>query len=109
MSETNSEVRFQLYLAEVADVVASQPAEALPAGPPTMTLITAMSRLREACRHRKPESVATTAGALGLDAGQLAAYVTDDGNLRTNPLVQQWLRTLPPDERDALRRYQDNG
>ncbi|MBW8832958.1 MAG: hypothetical protein JF606_26940 [Burkholderiales bacterium] len=29
------------------------------------------------------------------DAGQLAAYITDDGNL-TNPQVQQWLPTLPP-------------
>ncbi|MBW8832582.1 MAG: hypothetical protein JF606_24920, partial [Burkholderiales bacterium] len=109
MSETNSEVRFQLFLAEVADVVASQPAEALRAAPPTHDLTRAMSSLRETRQHRQPESVATTAGAFGLDAGQLAAYVTDDGNLHTNPLVQQWLRTLPPDERDALRRYQDNG
>ncbi|MBW8827851.1 MAG: hypothetical protein JF606_00110, partial [Burkholderiales bacterium] len=97
------------FLAEVADVVASQPAEALPAAPPTGDLITAMSLLREARRHGAPESVATTAGALGLDARQLAAYVTEDGNLHTNPQVQQWLPTLPPDERDALRRYQDNG
>ncbi|MBW8832838.1 MAG: hypothetical protein JF606_26280 [Burkholderiales bacterium] len=109
MSETNSEMQFQLFLAEVADVVASQPAEALPAAPPTGDLITAMSRLREARRHGAPQSLATTAGALGLDARQLAAYVTDDGNLHTNPLVQQWLLTLPGDELDALLRYQDNG
>ncbi|MBW8833114.1 MAG: hypothetical protein JF606_27780, partial [Burkholderiales bacterium] len=64
---------------------------------------------REARRHGAPESVATTAGALGLDARQLAAYVTDDGNLHTNPLVQQWLRTLPRDECEALLRNQDNG
>ncbi|MBW8832318.1 MAG: hypothetical protein JF606_23500, partial [Burkholderiales bacterium] len=109
ISETNSEMEFQLFLAEVADVVASQPAEALPAAPPTHDLTRAMSRLREARRHRQPESLANTAGALGLDARQLAAYVTDDGNLHTNPLVQQWLRTLPRDELNALRRYQDNG
>ncbi|MBW8832891.1 MAG: hypothetical protein JF606_26570 [Burkholderiales bacterium] len=109
MSETNSEMNFQLFLAEVADVVQSQPAEALPAAPPTRDLITAMSRLRETRQHRKPESVAGTAGALGLNAKQLAAYVTDDGNLHTNPQMQQWLLTLPRDERDALLRYQGNG
>jgi hypothetical protein len=38
---------------------------------------------------------------LVLDAGQLAAYITDDGNL-TNQQVQQGLPTLPPDEFDAL-------
>ncbi|MBW8833543.1 MAG: hypothetical protein JF606_30070, partial [Burkholderiales bacterium] len=105
----NSEMEFQLFLAEVADVVASQPAEALPAAPPTGDLITAMSRLREARRRGAPQSLANTAGALGLDTRQLAAYVTDDGNLHTNPLVQQWLLTLPRDELDALLRYQDNG
>ncbi|MBW8833067.1 MAG: hypothetical protein JF606_27525 [Burkholderiales bacterium] len=109
MSEANSEEMLQIFLAEVADVVAWQPAEALPAAPPTDDLITAMSRLREARRHRAPQSVATTADALGLDARQLAAYVTNDGNLHTNPLVQQWLLTLPRDELDALLRYQDNG
>ncbi|MBW8833531.1 MAG: hypothetical protein JF606_30005, partial [Burkholderiales bacterium] len=76
MSETNSEEMFQIFLAEAAEAVASQPAEALPAAPPTGDLITAMSLLREARRHGAPESVATTAGALGLDARQLAAYVT---------------------------------
>ncbi|MBW8827907.1 MAG: hypothetical protein JF606_00425 [Burkholderiales bacterium] len=108
-SEANSEMEFQLFLAEVADVVASQPAEALPAAPPTMTLIRAMSRLRETRRRREPESVADTADASGLDAEQLAAYVTDDGNLRTNPQVQQWLQTLPRNELNALLRFQDNG
>ncbi|MBW8833547.1 MAG: hypothetical protein JF606_30090 [Burkholderiales bacterium] len=80
-------------------------------GPTELTgdLITAMSRLRGACRHGAPQSVATTADALGLDARQLAAYVTDDGNLHTNPLLQQWLLTLPRDELDALLRYHDNG
>ncbi|MBW8832870.1 MAG: hypothetical protein JF606_26460 [Burkholderiales bacterium] len=58
-SEANSEMDFLLLLAEVADVVASQPAEALPAAPPTGDLITAMSLLREARRHGAPESVAT--------------------------------------------------
>ncbi|MBW8832402.1 MAG: hypothetical protein JF606_23980 [Burkholderiales bacterium] len=109
MSEANSEEWFQHCLAEAAEVVASQPAEALPAAPPTRDLIMAMSRLREARRHRKPESVAHTALAVGLDARQLAAYVTDDGNLHTNPQMQQWLMTLPRDEREALRRNQDNG
>ncbi|MBW8832836.1 MAG: hypothetical protein JF606_26270 [Burkholderiales bacterium] len=109
ISEANSELEFQLFLAEVADVVASQPAEVLPAAPPTGDLTRAMSRLRETRQRREPESVADTAGALGLDAKQLAAYVTDDGNLHTNPQMQQWLLTLPRDERDALLGYQGNG
>jgi len=109
MSEANSEEMFQIFLAEGADVVSSQLAEAFPAAPPTGDLIAAMSRLRETRQHRQPESVAHTARALGLDAEQLAAYVTDDGNLHTYPLVQQWLLTLPPDELDALLRFQGNG
>ncbi len=106
----NSEVMFQRFLAEEATaVVASQPAEAMPVAPPIDVLIAAMSRLRAGRQHGAPESVADTARALRLDAGQLATYVTDGGNLQTNPQVQQWLQTLPPDELDALLRFHDNG
>jgi hypothetical protein len=110
MSEANSEVMLQRFLAEATEVVASQPAEALPAAPPTHALIRAMSRLRAARQYHAPESVADTARALGLDAGQLAAYVTADGNLHPNPQVKQWLWTLPSeDEFEALWHFWENG
>jgi hypothetical protein len=67
-----------------------------------------MSRLRATRQHGAPESVADTARALGLDAGQLAGYLTADGNLQANPQVQQWLQTLPPDELDAMLRFNDD-
>ena len=95
---------FQRFLAEV---VASQPVPASTA-PSTQELIMAMSLLRAARQHRRPESVADTARAMGLDAGQLDGYLTDEGNLNTNGHVLQWLQTLPSDERAALLEFHRN-
>lgn len=108
MSESNSELMVQRFLAEAA-MAAPTPAHPRLPAPSVDQLLRAMSRLRESRRHGMRESLTDTAQALGVSLEWLSVHVTEEGRLRPSPQLQQWLETLPPAELDAILRFNDHG